>query len=111
MKIETEKGIITENATKEDLEKLFINDGFKEFVILFNHDNYFVQTSKIKNDSFVVEYCCRNDDGNDVQFQSVNKLNRTEVLAVFVKYLKGDDSWKNMYQWEKENLKPWWKFW
>lgn len=115
MKIETEKGIIYENASKSDLLNLFNNDRFKEFVILFNQDNYFIQTSKIKNDSFVVEYCCRNDDGSDVQFQSVNYLSRAETLDTFIKYLGDDHSWLNRYEWKKLDLsfdkKPWWKFW
>jgi hypothetical protein len=111
MKIETEKGILTEDATENDLVKLFNNNDFEEFVILSYLDKFFIQTSKIGYDSFVVEYHDRDDRGSDRQFQCVNNLSRAEVLSAFTKYLKGDDSWKNMYEWEKLNLKPWWKLW
>lgn len=111
MKIETDQGVLTENATNDDLENLFNNDGFEEFVILIDQDKYFIQTSKIGPDSFVVEYHDTGDKNDDRHFQCVSNLNRAEVMAVFAKYLKGDDSWKNIYEWEKQNLKPWWKFW
>jgi hypothetical protein len=47
----------------------------------------------------------------DHHFQCIQDVSKENVQSVFMKYLKGDDSWKTDVEWKRLESKPWWKFW
>ena len=109
-----------ENITEQNLLSLFEQFSAEhQFIILEPPVNGFMQTTEAEAGSFVLEY-----QEDHQQFQCVGTPSKSEVQATFLKYLKGDPSWKTDHGWKPLDLglepptyeapapeKPWWKFW
>jgi len=112
MKLECAKTISLPNATETDIRKAFADDnGRGEFIILRESDQFYIQAAGENDGPYILEY---REGGGDRHYRCTRgmDMNKSEVESAFVKYLKGDMSWKTDFQWEQVDLeKPWWKFW
>lgn len=109
MKLETAERISSDNVTEAELINAFLNDADRgEFIILSQSDQVFIQASGECDDPYMMEY--REGDG-DHHFQCTQDVSKENVQAAFMKYLKGDNSWKTDVEWKQLENKPWWKFW
>ncbi len=109
MKLETAGDISSDNVSEAELARAFQDDaGRGEFIILSQADQIYIQASGEYDEPYILEY---RDGDSDHHFQSVEDVPKEMVQAVFMKYLKGDHSWKRDVAWAKLEHKPWWKFW
>lgn len=106
MKFETELAGISENPTEEQiLTGLDSIDGDEcNFAILSSDDMTYVQTAGDPAIGFVLEY----QKGSLAKHYRVKnqELSLDEIKKAFIAYSKGDVSWIDTYEWEKENLSP-----
>jgi hypothetical protein len=109
MKLETADRISSADATEEELLNAFANDADRgEFIILSQSDQVYIQASGESDGPYVMEY--REGDA-DHHFQCTQDLSKETVQATFMKYLRGDNSWKTNVDWKQLGNKPWWKVW
>jgi hypothetical protein len=112
MEMETALHITSNNATDEELTNAFKDDaGRGDFIILSQSTQVYIQASGEGNNPYVMEY--REGDG-DHHFQCTRDVSKDNVQSAFLKYLKGDPSWKTDFQWrhlDNKPNKPWWNFW
>ena len=107
MKLETAQRIGSEDVSEEELNSAFQDDqGRGEFIILSQSDDAYIQAAGESDDPYTLEY----RDGGQ-QYQCVKEVSKEAVQSVFLKYLKGDSSWKSDFEWKQLEEKPWWKFW
>jgi len=109
MKLECASFISSKNATEQEIINAFLDDtGRGEFITLYKDDQIYMLAFGEFDDLYILHY---REGDKDNHFKCINELNKSEVEKAFLKYLKGDDTWKTDYQWEKMEIKPWWKFW
>lgn len=109
MKLEAAERISSDNVTEEQLNNAFQDDSARgEFIILSQSEQVYIQASGEYNGPYVMEY--REGDG-DHHFQCTQDLSKEDVRSAFMKYLRGDTSWKTGFEWKPLENKPWWKFW
>lgn len=109
MKLETAARIGSKNVTEEELANAFQDDqGRGEFMILSQTEQVYIQASGELEGPYVIEY--REGDA-DRHFHCVHEVLKQQVQELFMKYLKGDSSWKTDVEWKHLENKPWWKFW
>ena len=107
MKLEFDGKIIT-SVTPEKIREIFWDD-FKRGrkVVLRNKKHKFIRISGLMP-PYLVE--CREGSLNK-HYEGAHAITKEEAEDAFLKYLKEDPSWKNMFTWKKISYKPWWKFW
>ena len=114
MELKTAEGLSITNVTEEELINMIQDDARRgEFVILIRREQEFIQAGGFprfrrrffsrrrwldEGDRIVMEY---QEGGTDHHFQCTQEISKVEVQATFLKYLKGDPSWKNDFQWKK----------
>lgn len=109
MQLECAERIGATNATEADIRKALADDeGRGEYVILRMSRDHFIQAAGEYDNPQNLEY--REGDA-DHHFECARKVNKAEVETVFLKYLKGDPTWKDDFEWKKLERKPWWKVW
>jgi len=109
MKLECAGSISSGNATEAEVRRAFADDGGRgEFIILSQADEMYIQAAGEADDPYVMEY---REGSDDRHFECTRELKKSEAEAAFLKYLKGDSTWKTDFQWKKQEKKPWWKFW
>ncbi len=109
MKLETAERISSDNVTEEELSNAFQDDsGRGEFIILSQSEQVYIQASGEYDDPYAMEY---REGDDDHHFQCTHDLSKENVQSAFMKYLKGDNSWKSDFEWKQLENKPWWKFW
>jgi hypothetical protein len=109
MKLETAQTLASDDVTEEELIQAFRDDaGRGEFIILGQSDQVYIQASGEADKAFVMEY----REGDDAHhFQCSRDLSKSDVQSAFLKYLRGDESWKRDFEWTQPESKPWWKVW
>jgi hypothetical protein len=114
MELKTASRISSKNVTEEELINAFQDDaGRGDFIILSQSEEVFIQAAEEGNTLYQLEY--RQGDA-DHHFQCTQDVSKANVQSAFMKYLKGDDSWKTDFEWKPledkpSGNKPWWKFW
>lgn len=109
MKLECSEGILSANATEADIRKVFAdNQGRGEFIILSESDQVYIQAAGEEDGPHILEY---RDVDSSRHFQCSRTVSTTEVASAFLKYLRRDATWKSDFQWNREQNKPWWRFW
>ena len=109
MRLETAERIVSSKVTEEELASAFQDDlGRGEFIILSQSDQVYIQASGESDGPYMMEY--REGDA-DHHFQCIRDVSKENVQSVFMKYLKGDDSWETDVEWKRLESKSWWKFW
>ena len=114
MELKTASRISSKNVTEEELIDAFEDDvGRGEFIILSQSGEVYIQAAGEGDDPYVMEY---REGDSDHHFQCTRKLSKANVQSAFMKYLRGDDSWKTDFEWkqfesEPSENKPWWVFW
>jgi hypothetical protein len=109
MQLHTAERIFYKEVKIDELKKAFEDDaGRGEFIILQKDKGNFIQAAGEYDSPYILEY---REGDKDHHYKCLEKLDKKQVQAIFVKYLKEDKSWKTMVKWEKQDLKPWWKFW
>jgi len=110
MKLETASGPSCDSVTEADLVSLFGRDwGADEFAILAQDGEVYIQAAGEGDGPYVLEY---RDGGADSHFECARTLSKAEARSAFMKYFKGDGSWKSDLEWSRQDLgldKPWWK--
>ena len=119
MKLETGARISSRDVTEEELVNAFEDDvGRGELIILSQAEEVFIQAAGEGDEPYLLEY---REGDEDYHFQCARKVPKASVQSAFIKYLRGDESWKTDFEWKplqevppekgsSEN-KPWWKFW
>lgn len=94
MKLELESGAIIDPVAVADLER--IED--EEFAILSQTEFTYLQCACDGPDEYILEY----QEGSVAEHFAASDAPFTfaEIHAAFVKYLEGDPSWKQDFQWE-----------
>ena len=104
MKFETERGQAIQNPSEEQiLEGLDSIDGNEcNFAILGLDSMTYVQTAGGPNKGFVLEY----QNGSLEEHYRVRdqEMSLGEIKRVFIAFSKGDVSWFDEHEWEKEEL-------
>ena len=119
MKLNSGSRISSRNVTEEELVNAFQDDvGRGEFIILSQSEEVYIQAAGEGDEPYLIEY---REGDEDRHFQCTQKVPKANVQSAFMKYLKGDDSWKTDFEWkpledepsedESSENKPWWKFW
>lgn len=114
MELKTASRISSKNVTEEELINAFEDDvGRGDFIILSQSEEVYIQAAGEGDDPYVMEY---REGDSDHHFQCTQKLPKANVQSAFMKYLRGDDSWKTDFEWkqfenEPSENKPWWVFW
>lgn len=114
MELETAEGLKIADVTDEELINVIQDDTRRgEFIILIRREQEFIQAGGFprfrrrffsrrqwldEGDSIVMEY---QEGGTDNHFQCTQEISKAKVQTAFLKYLKGDPSWKNDFQWKK----------
>lgn len=107
MKLECAQNISSENATEAEIRNAFADDrGRGEFIILSDAHQVYIQASGEDDGPYALEY---REGGADSHFECTRDINKGEVEAAFLKYLRRDDSWKADFPWRKLENKPWWR--
>jgi hypothetical protein len=100
MKLETENtGTIHDPQEADMITTLSKLDGF---AILSHDDLTYLQTSRMTNDRFVLEY---QEGATDEHFACPDQLTLEQVTSAFLAYARGDESWRTTFRWQKENVK------
>jgi len=109
MKLECAQSISSANATEAEIRGAFADDrGRGEFIILSETDQVYLQASGEGDGPYALEY---RDGSDERHFRCARDVEKPELETAFLKYLKGDPTWKTDFQWERLEMKPWWKFW
>jgi len=109
MKLECAQDISSDYATEADIRNAFADDsGRGEYIILSGADQVYMQAAGKGDEPYTLEY---REGSADRHFVCTRDLNKAEVEAAFLKYLRRDASWKTDFPWKKLENKPWWKFW
>ena len=109
MELECASGFFVDQATEQDIEKVFADNRCRgEFVILSQSEQKFLQASGVYDGPFLLEY--RDGDARYL-FQGRRELTKVETERFFIKYFRGDPAWKKELEWNVQEEKPWWKFW
>jgi hypothetical protein len=101
MTLQTESGKLIKNVTEAEIRKLI---GEEQFAILSVDDNTYMQCSEQDDppDEYVLEY---QDGSLKRHFAATDgPITLERVVEAFVKYLRGDESWKKDFRWEKMTL-------
>jgi hypothetical protein len=73
------------------------------FAILSKSELTYIQVSGTPKTGFMVEYQIDNIENH---FRAKNEnISIEDCIKCFVTYFQNDDSWKNMFEWEREDLK------
>ena len=110
MQLETASGSSCDSVTEADLVSLFDREwGADEFAILAQEGEVYIQAAGEGDGPYVLEY---RDGDEGSHFECARTLSKAEVRSAFMKYLKGDGSWKSDFEWTRQGFgsgKPWWK--
>src|SRR6476646_4660970 len=101
MNLELASGRILEMVSEDDLRAAV--DG-EEFAILGPNPDTYIQCAERKEPPY--DYVLEYQDGSlDEHYQAVDgPIPLERVLAAFVKYRRGDASWRSDFVWEKMKL-------
>ena len=114
MELECAQYIGHKNVTEAQLREAFRNDRDRgEYIILFRDENgrkseYYIQAGGEFDDPYCLEY---RDGDNEHHFRAAGEYTKAQVEQAFAWYLNNDSRWRTEYPWEKQEIKPWWKFW
>jgi hypothetical protein len=101
MNLELASGRILEMVSEENLRASL--DG-EEYAILSPNSDTYIQCAQAKGRAY--EYVLEYQDGSlDRHYHAVDgPISLERVLAAFVKYRRGDPSWRFDFEWEKMDL-------
>jgi hypothetical protein len=96
-----ESGRIIADPTEDDIWSSIVAEEFA--ILAVDHDTYIQYAGQKKRPSeYVLEY---QDGSLDRHYQAVDRpIAVDRVTAVFLKYLRGDSSWRSDFRWEKMDL-------
>jgi len=100
MKLELEKGLVTENATAADIAACLqkLDEENLTFAIMSERDAHFIQTFGTPSQGYILEY---QDGGLDQHFRSTKEnLTIAEVIRTFQDYATGSSTWKAELKWK-----------
>ena len=107
------------DISEEELVKAFQEYSADDEFIILGGDIGYVQVL-MDPDPTANEGCGRLEyrDEDDHQFLCAEEVSIDDVQSAFLKFLKGDASWKADYRreildenFQQAETKPWWKFW
>jgi hypothetical protein len=103
MKFERADISMINNVTEAEIITEFNKFGEEEddFVVLSKNDMNYIQAavSDFEEEGLILEY---QEASLDKHFNCIDtNISKEQVLAAFLKYLKGDLSWKDEFSWEK----------
>jgi hypothetical protein len=109
MKLETAQGIASDSVSEAELIDAFQDDARRgEFIVLSQSKEVYIQAGGEQDGPYSLEY---RDGNKDRHFRCNRDVSKSEVQAVFLKYLRGESSWQSQFEWEKLETRPWWKLW
>jgi len=101
MKLKLESGRVIRSATETDIHSWVPAE---EFAILESGPNSYMQCAEQTEPpgEYVLEYQA---GSLDEHFQAVDRpISLDRILSAFAKYLQGDASWQEDFQWERMQL-------
>lgn len=107
MKFERSDIVLITNVSEAEIIDEFEKFGTDsdDFVILSKNDMNYIQAALSDyegEDGLLLEY---QEGSLDKHFNTVDSnISKEDVLSAFLKYLKGDSSWKERFIWEKTIL-------
>jgi hypothetical protein len=106
MKFERSDISMIRHASEADIIEEFNKFGEEndDFVVLSKNDMNYIQAAPgdFEGEGLVLEY---QDGSLDRHFSaSDTNISKELILSVFLAYLKGEDSWKEKFNWEKTIL-------
>ena len=113
MHLETAESIEHKNVTEAQLREAFRDDkGRGEFITLYSQGKsgslYFISAAGEYDDPYVLQY---RDGDKKFYYRATGKFTKAQVEQAFLYYLNNDERWRTEFPWQKEVIKPWWKFW
>ena len=99
MRLETENWVAPEEATEEDLIRVFGDDGARGgFVILRSNDGSFLQAAGKGRSPYTLEFFPEKDA---VRYQQATQLTKDQVLAAFIDFLHNGTEWRASHEWRE----------
>ena len=109
MDLECEQSISSTDVTAADIQNAFADDaGRGGYIILSQSEQVYIQAIGEGDGPYTLEY--RQGSG-ERHYQCPQDLTKEQVETAFLKYLTGDIAWQNDHEWQRLEIKPWWKFW
>jgi len=112
MHLETAQDIEHNNVTEAQLREAFRDDAGRGEYIILSRDTrggqHYIQAAGEYNDPYVLEY---REGDNAHHFRANGEYTKAQVEQAFLWYLNNDGRWRTEFPWQKEEIKPWWKFW
>jgi hypothetical protein len=101
MRLTLESGAIIRNVTEQDIRDRIEGE---EFAILAANEDTYLQCAERKEAPY--EYILEYQEGDLSQhYQATNGgVPLERVIATFIKYLRGDQSWKSDFEWRRMEL-------
>jgi hypothetical protein len=103
MRLETENSDFREEATDEDLARIFDDDDARgDFVILTADDGSFLQAAGKGWSPYTLEFFPEKDSPR--YQQATTQLNKDHIRSAFAAFLHNDHAWRASFEWrEVEN--------
>ena len=101
MRLEFESGKIIPNATEADIRAHLKGEAF---MVLTARPGTYLQCAEQNDDpwEYLLEY---QEEDTEHHFHAVAEpIALEQVLSAFCRYLRGDETWKTDFQWEKMAL-------
>ena len=101
MELTLESGRVIADASEEDILSLIEGE---DFAILEAADGTYMQCAELPEPpyGYVLEY---QDGSLDQHYNAVDApITLDRVIGAFLKYLRGDESWRADFEWEKMEL-------
>jgi hypothetical protein len=101
LSLQLESGKLIKNVTEADIERLIEEE---DFAILSRDDSTYIQCAEQSEPPY--EYVLEYQNGSiQRHYRAVDEgIPLERVLAAFVNYLHGDESWRTDFRWEKLDL-------
>ena len=103
MKLADASGRIIENPTVDAIENEIraLPGGIDSFLILSRDEMTYVQTAGGGGEPFTLEY---QDGSLEMHYRAIGDVTLESVIKVFQAYAHERASWRNVVQWEREDL-------
>jgi hypothetical protein len=111
LRLTLENGTVYENPDATEIESALRSLSWatdNSFAILEQTDQTYMQTAREddpnvdpQNPFCVLEY---QDGSLDRHFHAVGAIALDRVIEAFVQYVRGDDTWRNAFEWERIDL-------
>lgn len=100
MKLETHEGVIADQASAEDVDRVVptLTEVGEAYVILSDDDEVYVQAAGTVGEDFIVE---RRDGCAGEHYRGDRRVSADELTGMLAGYLRGAADWSHVVEWHR----------